>query len=411
MTVDVRPIREEETSAWLDTVSTAFLDRPDISRVAEEVRPLWDYARVWGAFEPGSPTVVGTTRTWASEISLPGGALVPASAVAAVTVRPTHRRRGILRQLMAAENEAARERGEAASILHAAEYPIYGRFGYGPATRWATWTLDAAGSDFHAAATGTIDLLMPGPEARDVMMAIFEVHRLRQPGEIRRRDFSWEVDLGLRDLAWGQTWKGFLAVHRSDSGEPDGYARYRAEEKWLKGQPRGIISVDELHALTDGAYAALWRFLAEVDLVATVKAERRSVAEALPWLLTNARAANLSEVGDALWVKLLDLPRVLGARTYGATGRLVLEAVEAGPDERRRRVLLDATPEGATCRPSDRSPDLTVSAAALGAACLGGTRLRQAAVAGGWDEHRTGAMAEADRLFATLDEPWCSTFF
>ena len=412
MTFDVRPIREDETEAWLETVTTAFLDRPDINRFAEEVRPLWDYSRVWGAFEPGSDLVVGTTRTWASEITLPGGALVPASAVAAVTVRPTHRRRGILRQLITAEHEAARTRGEAISMLHAAEYPIYGRFGYGPATSSVTWTLDTAATGFHDAPTGTIDLLTPGPEARDVIRAIFEVHRLRQPGEIRRREFSWEVDLGLRELAWGQTWKGFLAVHRNDSGETDGYARYRAEGKWVKGQPRGLITVDELHALTDEAYAALWHFLADVDLVATVKAERRSASECLPWLLTNARAVDVSEVGDSLWIKLLDLPRVLGLRRYGRSGRLVIEVVDgAGPDATRTRVLLDASADGATCRRTGDSPDLTVEAAAIGAACLGGSRLRDAARARGWDEHRAGAMVEADALFAAIDPPWCSTFF
>ena len=58
-----------------------------------------------------------------------------------------------------------------------------------------------------------------------------------------------------------------------------------------------------------------------------------------------------------------------------------------------------------------RSPDLTLDISALSAAYLGGTRLRDAVLATGADEHRDGALADADRLFRTADEPWCSTFF
>jgi hypothetical protein len=77
----------------------------------------------------------------------------------------------------------------------------------------------------------------------------------------------------------------------------------------------------------------------------------------------------------------------------------------------RARFRLDVSPEGARCRGTDRSPDLTVHVAAVGAAYLGGTRLRDAVIPTGADEHRPRALAEADALFHTLDEPWCSTFF
>jgi len=52
-----------------------------------------------------------------------------------------------------------------------------------------------------------------------------------------------------------------------------------------------------------------------------------------------------------------------------------------------------------------------IDGAALAAAYLGGTRLRDAILARGWDEHRPGALADADALLMTADAPWCSTFF
>jgi predicted acetyltransferase len=409
MIPEIRRIREEELRAYLESVSAAFLERPDVVKLADEVRPVWDLQRVWGAFDGGR--VCGTFRSWATELTVPGGARLRASAVAGVTVLPTHRRRGILRALVAAEHSTMRERGEAVGLLYASEYPIYGRFGYGPGCRWATWTLDALGTGFYGERGGGVELVTPDAASRDAVRDVFDACRLKQPGEIRRREFAWDLDLGLRESAWGNGWKGFLALHRDGSGKVDGYARYHAEEKWEHRQPRNVLVVDELHALDDAPYAALWRYLAEVDLVATVKAERRSPSERLPWLLANARAATASDVGDGLWVRLLEVPRSLEARGYEREGRVVLEVIDAEAPGGRTRVELDATPDGATCRPSDRAPDLTLDVAALSAAYLGGTPLRNAVVAAGADEHRPGALEQADALFRTLDEPWCSTFF
>jgi hypothetical protein len=93
----------------------------------------------------------------------------------------------------------------------------------------------------------------------------------------------------------------------------------------------------------------------------------------------------------------------------------VLEIVDRGGGaadaDERVRVAIDAGPGGTRALLTDQPPDLTIDAAALGAAYLGGTRLRDAVLAQGWDEHRPGALADADALLATRDAPWCSTFF
>ena len=101
----------------------------------------------------------------------------------------------------------------------------------------------------------------------------------------------------------------------------------------------------------------------------------------------------------------------LGSRTYETEGRIVLEVMDTEASGGRMRLALDAGPDGATCRVTDASPDLTVGVSALAAAYLGGTRLRDAVLATAVDEHTDGALALADRLFHTIDEPWCSTFF
>jgi predicted acetyltransferase len=409
MAIEIRRVREDELTLYFDAMSTGFLSRPDVVRLAEDVKGIWDLQRVWGAFDGGR--IRGTFRTWATELTVPGGAMIPAAAVTNVTVLPTHRRRGLMRGMTLAEHAAARDRGEVAALLYAAEYPIYGRFGYGPGCLEAKWALDVTSTTFTGEPAGGVELVTPNEESRDAIKAVFEAVRVRQPGEIRRRDIRWDFDLGLRDDVWDPRWKGFLALHRDRSGSVDGYARYRSEDKWERSQPRNILTVDELHALTDDAYASLWRFLAEIDWVATVKAERRTAGERLPWLLTNARAAQLTDIVDSVWVRLLDPRRALGARTYEREGRLVIEVIDAEAPNGRLRIELEAGPDGATARKTRRSPDLTVDVSALGSAYLGAIGLRNASLARGADEHRAGALAQADALLRTLHEPWCSTFF
>lgn len=409
MTPEIRPIREEELPAFIDSMSTGFLERPDVDKVAEQIKPYWDFGRTWAAYD--RDRIVGTFRTWATELTVPGGAQTSGAAVTNVTVLPTHRRRGILRALVAAEHAAIRERGEVVGLLWASEWPIYGRFGYGAACRDATWTLDAHHTSFHAEPNGAVEIARLDEAARDQIKAVYEAWRQRQAGEIRRRGWVWDFDIGLLESAWDGRWKGFLALHRDAAGTVDGFVRYKNEGKWEQRQPRNVLTVEELHALNDEAYNALWRFLADIDWVATIKAERRSPAERLPWILTNARAAILSDIGESIWVRLFDVRQALEARSYEREASVVLEVIDGEAAARPTRLALDVGPAGATARPTKKSPDLTLDVSALAAAYLGGTRLRDAVIATGTDEHTTNALAKVDGLLRTLEPPWCSTFF
>jgi predicted acetyltransferase len=413
MTIDVRPIREDELVPWLDTQTTAFLARPDLPKIADEVREHWDLNRVWGAFD--GDRIVGTARTYATELTVPGNRQVTASALTQVSVLPTHRRRGVLRRMLTAEHAAAEDRPEAVSMLYASEATIYARFGYGVACQTAEWSIDVPATGIHEAAggrSGGVELVPIDDATLDAVRDVYERHRRLQPGEIWRRPITWRSDLGLAGHAWGDVWKGYVAVHRSADGSLDGYARYRGEGKWENRRPQSTLSVDELQALSPDTEVALLRFLLDVDLVTTLRIERRTPTDRLPWLLTNPRAAAPLEPGDGLWVKLHDIGAALEARAYQGRGAIVLEVVGGGSDATgRSRVALDAGPDGVRAAETERSPDLTVHASALGAAYLGGSRLREAVLATGADEHRAGALAEADALFAWPEPPWCSTFF
>jgi predicted acetyltransferase len=407
MSIEIRHPEPREFAAVFEVMSAAFLQRPDIERVTAQFGPRWEPERTWAAFDGGK--ACGTFRSWPTELTIPGGATIPAAAVAGVTVLPTHRRRGILTRMAASAHAGIVAGGEPLAVLLASEYPIYGRFGYAPATRDARLTVESGRTSVPGDPMGSLELAPLATGTRDAMEAVFDAARARQVGEIRRRALGWDLGLGLVEDAFeGKRWNGFVVLHRNPAGEVDGYARYTAE--W-KTDGEAELEIQDLHALGDGAYTDLWRFLLSVDLAGTVRAVHRPVSDPLPWLLTDARAAWIDRLRDRLWVRLFDLPRALEARAYERTASLVLEVVDDEALGGTRRWRLEASPEGAACRPTDSAADLTVPVAALGGAYLGGNRLRDVARVTGVVEHRPGSLAEADILFRTADEPWCSTAF
>lgn len=138
MSVDVRAVTESEFPDWQRALRTGFLNPPVVTdaEVADRL-PHVDLARTLGAYDRGR--TVATFRSFRQEVSTVGGGSLTADAITQVTVAPTHRRRGLLSRMMGADLAAARERGDAIATLIAAEYPIYGRFGFGPASSTAEW--------------------------------------------------------------------------------------------------------------------------------------------------------------------------------------------------------------------------------------------------------------------------------
>lgn len=408
MTPVIRTAEPDDFAGLMRCTQTAFLN-PERDSEAAWVR-YWrdvmkpDPARTWGAFDGG--VAVGTLRSVPFELTVPGTATVPAAGITMVTVSATHRRRGLLTGMMAAELDAAAARGDAAAVLIASEWPIYGRYGYGPATEATSWEIDRRAARCPAP-VGALEQVDKA-ELRTLAEPVYDRARRQRAGGLDRPQPRWDRDLGLsHPEGEPPDWSGRAVVHRDPAGEVDGYLRWHSA--WEHG-PRVELTVDELIAATDAAYADLWRFALSVDLVTHVVAGERRADEALPWLLPDGRAARQTARADKLWLRPLDVPALLTARTYDRAGRVVLDVLD--PHGRAGgRFALDATPQGATCAPTTESADLTLPVTTLASAYLGGHRLRALALGGGVDEHRPGALAVADRLLGTDQAPHCTLHF
>lgn len=412
MSPTIRPVTRDELLDWFATFGMAFyIWASDPRARADFSAPHMDLERALGAFD-GS-TMVGTYRSFATRLTVPGGARVDASAISAVSVRPTHRRQGILTSMIQRDVRASAARGEVVSVLIAAEWPIYGRYGFGPATWQVKRTLRSRGAAFLRPPVGSVEVV-DSAAARRLVPGIYDAYAAGQPGEISRPDHRWDVELGIVEAPGRPIQKGQVVIHRDGAGEPDGYARFHGEENWVDMIPDHRMLVDELHGVTDDVDIDLWRHLAQMDLTASIAAEVRRDREPMQWALADARVAQASGRTDFLWLRLLDVERALAARRYERDGTVVIEVIDplAGSDgPAAGRYRLEVKRGDATCRRTDAAPDLTLEARLLGAAYLGGTSLREAALAGGAIEHRAGALAEADLLFTTATPPWCSTWF
>ena len=399
---------DEELAGFLTCMRTAFLEGKDVTdEQVAWVRERYDLSRTWSAFEDG--VLCGTAHTFATRLRLPGLGEVPVSALTQVTVLPTHTRRGHLSRMMRAQLEHAVEAGELASVLIAAEWPIYGRFGYGPATDWVEWEVDTATARFVAPPVGRCRLV-DAAELEKVAVSVLARQQAVTPGSIGRPDWHVALIVGS-DLRPGfeRKQERVRVVHVGEDGEPDGFAVYDPKERWDGMRSASSLAVDSLIAVDAVAERELWRYLLDVDLVEQV-AWAGSPASAVRWALADGRAARQEGRWDHVWARILDVPACLTARSYARADRLVVEVLD-GFLGRGGRFALDAGPDGADCAPTREPADLTLPVAAIGAAWLGGTDLRDVALAGGVDEHTPGA---ADRLATLLrwhQTPWCSTGF
>jgi predicted acetyltransferase len=401
MELDVRVIDPEEFDTFRRVDERGFQHEP---RKADDQRPeTWargELDRAFGAFSGGE--MVGIGRNYSFDVTVPGGARLPAGAVSWVSVLPTHRRRGVLTAIMAALASDSTARGEPLSILTASESLIYRRFGYGVATDRVGASIESRHSAFLSqwSDRGRVRFV-ERDEAAKVFPEVYERTRTR-PGTVARPDFWWsEVLFDFPDAEAAH----FFVVHETE-GVADGFAGYIVKGDWNGGVSGRTIEVVDLQADGDAARLALWRYLADVDLVVRVTAYNVPLDDPIRFALVDPRRYRIDFLNDGLYVKVLDIPAALSARTYEHDGALRFSVPGTGAFD------LAVTGGEATCTPVRGKPAVEVELEldVLGSLLLGARRASQY-LATGRVRGDAGAIATADALFATTALPAMLSYF
>lgn len=319
------------------------------------------------------PDIVGMSLYRDLQLTVPGGGILRTAGVTWVAVAPTHRRQGLLREMFCdLHRRMADSRYPIAGLL-ASEGGIYGRFGYGPATIGQRLRVERRQAQLRP------DVPDPGgvrvvslQQHREQLSDIFERWRQRTPGGLYSPPALWDEVLADRETARHGGSPFFALLHA------DGFAMYRVHGDTTEKS----VEVTKFAALTKDAFIALWRVLLGLDLMDTITIDTHP-DNPLPYLLTDARRVQTTACEDALWLRILDIPAVLEARTYPVDLSAVLEI--PGDDlGGGGRFALDIREGRARCVPTNVAPDVHVGRSELGSLYLGA--------------HRASAFAAAHRL-------------
>jgi predicted acetyltransferase len=423
-TVTARSLTEAELPDYLTMVSSAFLSDPHPEGGRRAIAVLTG-ERVVGVFE--RERLVGGGTVLARELTLPGTGPSPVAAVSFVGVRPEARGRGALTTLMRTQLDrlhAAGHRsgtgddtepepgGEPIAALWASMAPLYGRFGYGLASRHGALTVPGRAAFRDGAPTGGAVEWLDEAAAAEPMRAVHRGTLPSRVGWISRPEATWRSRLAddERDREGATAYR--FVVHRPcGGGAPDGYAVFRFKPDWAVAGPDFDLVVRELVAATPEAHAGLWRALLDLDMVGRVRYGNVALDDPILLLLADARA-KLTDVADALWIRLVDVDRALAARRYAAPVDLVLEVTDRfcpwNAGRWRLRVAGDGTAEVAR---TEAGADLACDTTDLASAYLGGIRLAALAAAGRVRELRPGAVRAASLAMAGEAEPYCLEVF
>ncbi|MBA3842054.1 MAG: GNAT family N-acetyltransferase [Actinobacteria bacterium] len=405
MDIAVRPCASPEELRDALNVISHYFGHENNDEDAERFAKWIEVDRVHAARD--GDAIVGCAGAYTYRMAVPGGGSVPAGGVTIVGVLPTHRRRGVLTAMMRAQLADCRARGDAVAYLWASEATIYGRFGYGLASRQGSVELVKDRTRFVAPfePRGSMRLL-DLDEAVQLFPPLYEQVFAQRPGMFSRDAAWWETrrlnDDPSRRRGAGPLNRALLEL----DGKPAGYALYRVAQEWAFGSSSGKVTIQEVVTPTPEATRELWRWLLDFDWTSKFDADLLPLDHPLFLLLAEPRRMQF-RVDDGVWVRILDIEAALTARSYNGDESTVLELADAFMPENAGRWRVGSAGVSRT----EDAADLRLDITGLGTVYLGGFGFGDLVRGFRAEELKEGAAERADALFATGVEPWCAEIF
>lgn len=425
-------VADPATAGWMASVQLAFHEKrfPDSEQEAADVRRIIaDGRELTGVYlrtgtdaadghrPPTQPLPdaaldahhpVGTFTSFTKTLDVGGGVLLDAHLISDVTVRPTHRRRGILRAMMVDNLSRAAAAGSAVAALTVSEATIYRRFGFGAATHVRSVRVQAdRPTHLLSVPAGSLELADPA-RLSGVARRVFDRFHTSTPGSIDRHAGEWtRLITGVADKAEPDL-RVRAAVHVSPEGEEDGYVTYVVEER----SDGSTLKILDLVAATPDAYLGLWELLLSMDLVHEVTWHNAPLDDPLHHALADSRLRKVTQETDLVWLRILDPVVALEARPYAVEDALTLRVTDSlGFAAGVLRLETRAGSATVTREPDDARPDVELDVAVLGSLYLGGTDPVVLGAAGLVHEHTDRALLRLRALLAQDRQVYGITHF
>ena len=404
MDIQVRGCRSHEELRDALNVISHYFGQENQLEDAERFAQWIEVDRMHAAFE--GDRIVGGAGAFSYRMSVPGGDAIPAAGITVVGVLPSHRRRGVLTAMMKAQLEDCQARGDLAAYLWASEGTIYGRFGYGLASRMGEITLSRDRTRFAQQFTprGSVRIV-DADEAGRTFPPLYEQMMKQRPGLFLRSKEWWETRRLHDDPARRRGGPKNRALLELD-GKPAGYALYTVAQDWQSGFSKGTVTVQEVVAPTAEAARELWRWLLDFDWTSQFVADLLPIDHELFLLLAEPRRMQF-KVNDGVWVRLIDLGAALSARTYAGDGEIVLEVSDALFADNAGRWRVSANGAERT----DDDADIALDITGVGSVYLGGFSFTELVRGSRAQELTKDAALRGDALCGTSLAPWCAEIF
>ena len=407
-------------ATWIQAEARGFHDARMSPAIIDEHLVRINNRRSTGVFDTSAaePTVpVATVSSWPTALTVPGGRSVDAIAISAVTVSPTHRRKGIARAMLEAELRTAARQNVPVAVLTVSETTIYGRYGFAPTAMSVDLTINPARARWIGPdAPGRIHFVS-ADQLHTEGAALLDSTRLSSAGQIEMTAGHWDRMLGLASDTEDTAKKLRFVRYDNPDGKPEGFAVYALNES-KDGFFTFDLDIKFLVSATDDAASGIWRFLLDQDLVSSVTARLRSLDDPISWQVADFRAVSKSLQRDHLWARIIDVPAALGGRTFTGPAEIILDVTDPlGFADGRFSLSVDAAGK-ATVSEVARDQAVTAGTAhvalnvtELGALYLGGVSATTLARAGRITEFSGGAAAVLDGAFRTAVAPFLNFWF
>ncbi|MFE9413532.1 GNAT family N-acetyltransferase [Streptomyces sp. NPDC006704] len=401
--LEFRDVPESDVDRALELWWLVYHDRP-----AEPAKRAYHRAMVLRCDRVGAydgDALVGFLIAHRFTLSVPGGEL-PCPGLTFVSVAPTHRRRGVLSGMIAEVFRRCAEHGRPIAALWATEAAIYGRFGFGAGTYGTSVEIDSTRPLALRLDPDPRALRLIDPEDAPAELGpCYEATRARRAGRVARDAERWRGEwLPETDEDDGELGPPRV-VGLGATGEPlAGYAVYRTRREDDPAKP-GTVQVAELVADTPAGEAALWNYLAGIDLTGTVRAWGLAPDDPLLLFATDRDQVRAVTQFPALWIRLVDVRAALTARSWATEVFLTIDVRDDRIPANSGRFRLAASPHGCAYEPTPAAPDLAFDVRDLAACYLGGTEVRRLVMAGLVAEYTPGAAEALDAALRTGELP------